>query len=128
MGITMKRGTVVAAAMACATIFGGWSPSAVRAQVLAPSGAYNPGWKYTVHKQTIEVHKDGSTVRHLDLAYAVLAESALQSHHSSDDEAIDRNYVAHDAFLDICPGTGVQSERRSSEKYGVAGLTEKLPC
>jgi transglutaminase-like putative cysteine protease len=40
---------------------------------------YNPGWKYHTHKEHIEVHKDGSSVRKYEYAYTALAESALES-------------------------------------------------
>jgi sterol desaturase/sphingolipid hydroxylase (fatty acid hydroxylase superfamily) len=42
-------------------------------------------------------------------------------HHSSEREAIDRNYAAHFAFIDYVFGTAVVSERRFPEKYGVLG-------
>jgi sterol desaturase/sphingolipid hydroxylase (fatty acid hydroxylase superfamily) len=42
-------------------------------------------------------------------------------HHASDDEAIDKNYAAHYAFLDHIFGTAVRSTKRFPEKYGVVG-------
>src|SRR5262245_13475213 len=42
-------------------------------------------------------------------------------HHSSEREAIDRNYAAHFAFLDYLFGTAVKSDRRFPGKYGVLG-------
>ena len=42
-------------------------------------------------------------------------------HHSSEQEALDRNYAAHFAFLDYLFGTAVKSDRRFPEKYGVLG-------
>lgn len=42
-------------------------------------------------------------------------------HHSSDREALDRNYAAHFAFIDYAFGTAVKSERRFPEQYGVLG-------
>ena len=42
-------------------------------------------------------------------------------HHSSDREAIDRNYAAHFAFIDYLFGTAVKADRRFPEKYGVVG-------
>ncbi len=44
-------------------------------------------------------------------------------HHASDDEAIDRNYAAHYAFLDHLFGTAVKvpSHKPLPEKYGVVG-------
>ena len=42
-------------------------------------------------------------------------------HHSSDDEAIDKNYAAHFAFIDWIFGTAVDSEKKFPDKYGVVG-------
>jgi sterol desaturase/sphingolipid hydroxylase (fatty acid hydroxylase superfamily) len=42
-------------------------------------------------------------------------------HHSSEREAIDRNYAAHFAFIDYLFGTAVKSDRRFPGKYGVVG-------
>ena len=42
-------------------------------------------------------------------------------HHSQDDEAIDKNYAAHFAFLDHLFGTAVQSDRAWPDRYGVVG-------
>ncbi|SIT42857.1 conserved membrane hypothetical protein [Paraburkholderia piptadeniae] len=42
-------------------------------------------------------------------------------HHSSEDEAIDRNYAAHFAFIDYLFGTAVTTGRHFPEKYGVVG-------
>ena len=42
-------------------------------------------------------------------------------HHSSDDEAIDRNYAAHFSFIDSLFGTAVDAEKRFPKKYGVVG-------
>jgi sterol desaturase/sphingolipid hydroxylase (fatty acid hydroxylase superfamily) len=42
-------------------------------------------------------------------------------HHSSEREAIDRNYAAHFAFIDYLFGTAVKSDRRFPGKYGVLG-------
>lgn len=42
-------------------------------------------------------------------------------HHSSEREAIDRNYAAHFAFVDYIFGTAVRSDRRFPGKYGVLG-------
>ena len=42
-------------------------------------------------------------------------------HHSSEDEAIDRNYAAHFAFIDHLFGTAVKSTRTFPNKYGVVG-------
>ncbi len=42
-------------------------------------------------------------------------------HPSQDDDAIDRNYAAHFAFIDCAFGTAVKSERAFPEPYGVVG-------
>jgi sterol desaturase/sphingolipid hydroxylase (fatty acid hydroxylase superfamily) len=43
-------------------------------------------------------------------------------HHASDDEAIDKNYAAHYAFLDYLFGTAVKGTKQQvPEKYGVVG-------
>ena len=42
-------------------------------------------------------------------------------HHASDDEAIDKNYAAHYAFLDYLFGTAVKSKKVFPETYGVVG-------
>ncbi len=42
-------------------------------------------------------------------------------HHSSDDEAIDKNYASSFAFLDYLFGTAVKSDKAFPEKYGVLG-------
>lgn len=55
------------------------------------------------------------------LKYVVVTPDFHHWHHASDDEAIDRNYAAHYAFLDYLFGTAVKSTRRFPEKYGVVG-------
>lgn len=42
-------------------------------------------------------------------------------HHAQDQEALDRNYAAHYAFLDHLFGTAVKSTKRWPEQYGVLG-------
>lgn len=42
-------------------------------------------------------------------------------HHASDDEAIDKNYAAHFAFVDRLFGTLVASDKRLPDEYGVVG-------
>ncbi|MDT5221092.1 MAG: hypothetical protein QOF15_3197 [Mycobacterium sp.] len=42
-------------------------------------------------------------------------------HHSSDDEAIDKNYATQFAFLDRLFGTAVRSDRLFPQNYGVVG-------
>jgi len=53
--------------------------AAANAQAEAENRPYSPGWKYRTHNERIEVHKDGSNVRHYEYAYTALAESALDS-------------------------------------------------
>ena len=55
------------------------------------------------------------------LRYVVVTPDFHHWHHSSDTEAIDRNYAAHYAFLDYLFGTAVKSGKRLPEKYGVVG-------
>ena len=55
------------------------------------------------------------------LRYVIVTPDFHHWHHASDDEAIDRNYAAHYAFLDHLFGTAVRSERRFPERYGVVG-------
>lgn len=55
------------------------------------------------------------------LKYLVVTPDFHHWHHASDDEAIDRNYAAHYAFLDYLFGTAVKSDKRFPEKYGVVG-------
>ncbi|AMP39679.1 sterol desaturase family protein [Ralstonia solanacearum] len=42
-------------------------------------------------------------------------------HHSSEDEAIDKNYAAHFSFIDYLFGTAVKSKKAFPEQYGVVG-------
>lgn len=55
------------------------------------------------------------------LKYIIVTPDFHHWHHSSDQEALDRNYAAHFAFLDYLFGTAVKAERRFPEKYGVLG-------
>ena len=55
------------------------------------------------------------------LRYVLVTPNFHHWHHSQDDEAIDRNYAAHFAFLDHLFGTAVQSDRKWPEHYGVQG-------
>lgn len=55
------------------------------------------------------------------LKYLLVTPDFHHWHHSSEREALDRNYAAHFAFLDYLFGTAVKSERRFPEKYGVLG-------
>lgn len=61
------------------------------------------------------------SVRLGPLRYLVVTPNFHHWHHSQDDEAIDRNYAAHFAFLDHLFGTAVQSGRQWPDRYGVQG-------
>ncbi|HEX7813812.1 sterol desaturase family protein [Dyella sp.] len=55
------------------------------------------------------------------LKYLVVTPDFHHWHHASDEEAIDKNYAAHYAFLDYLFGTAVKSPKKFPEKYGVVG-------
>jgi len=55
------------------------------------------------------------------LRYLIVTPDFHHWHHSSDTEAIDKNYAAHYSFLDYLFGTAVKSNKRLPEKYGVVG-------
>ena len=55
------------------------------------------------------------------LKYLIVTPDFHHWHHSSDREAIDRNYAAHFAFIDHLFRTAVQSDRRFPARYGVLG-------
>ncbi|MBI5257402.1 MAG: sterol desaturase family protein [Burkholderiales bacterium] len=61
------------------------------------------------------------SVRLGPLRYLVVTPNFHHWHHSQDDEAIDKNYAAHFAFLDHLFGTAVQSDRAWPAQYGVVG-------
>jgi sterol desaturase/sphingolipid hydroxylase (fatty acid hydroxylase superfamily) len=61
------------------------------------------------------------SVRLGPLRYVIVTPNFHHWHHSQDDEAIDRNYAAHFAFLDHLFGTAVKSERAWPDRYGVVG-------
>jgi len=61
------------------------------------------------------------SVRLGPLRYVIVTPNFHHWHHSQDDEAIDKNYAAHFAFLDHLFGTAVQSDRKWPERYGVVG-------
>jgi sterol desaturase/sphingolipid hydroxylase (fatty acid hydroxylase superfamily) len=61
------------------------------------------------------------SVRLGPLRYVVVTPNFHHWHHSQDDEAIDKNYAAHFAFLDHLFGTAVQSDREWPNRYGVVG-------
>ncbi|WP_395700635.1 sterol desaturase family protein [Aquabacterium sp.] len=61
------------------------------------------------------------SVRLGPLRYLIVTPNFHHWHHSQDDEAIDKNYAAHFAFLDHLFGTAVQSDREWPHQYGVVG-------
>jgi sterol desaturase/sphingolipid hydroxylase (fatty acid hydroxylase superfamily) len=61
------------------------------------------------------------SVRLGPLRYIIVTPNFHHWHHSQDDEAIDKNYAAHFAFLDHLFGTAVQSDRKWPDQYGVVG-------
>ena len=61
------------------------------------------------------------SVRLGPLRYVIVTPNFHHWHHSQDDEAIDRNYAAHFAFIDHLFGTAVQSDRTWPDRYGVQG-------
>jgi len=61
------------------------------------------------------------SVRLGPLRYLIVTPNFHHWHHSQDDEAIDKNYAAHFAFLDHLFGTAVQSDRKWPDQYGVVG-------
>jgi sterol desaturase/sphingolipid hydroxylase (fatty acid hydroxylase superfamily) len=61
------------------------------------------------------------SVRLGPLRYLIVTPNFHHWHHSQDQEALDRNYAAHYAFLDHLFGTAVNSPKRWPERYGVLG-------
>jgi sterol desaturase/sphingolipid hydroxylase (fatty acid hydroxylase superfamily) len=61
------------------------------------------------------------SVRLGPLRYVVVSPNFHHWHHSQDQEALDRNYAAHYAFLDHLFGTAVRSDKMWPEHYGVLG-------
>ena len=61
------------------------------------------------------------SVRLGPLRYVIVTPNFHHWHHSQDDEAIDKNYAAHFAFIDHLFGTAVQSQRTWPAHYGVVG-------
>jgi len=55
------------------------------------------------------------------LRYLIVTPNFHHWHHAQDDEAIDKNYAAHYAFLDHLFGTAVKSTKLWPEQYGVVG-------
>lgn len=61
------------------------------------------------------------SVRLGPLRYLIVTPNFHHWHHSQDQEALDRNYAAHYAFLDYLFGTAVKSDREWPKDYGVLG-------
>ena len=61
------------------------------------------------------------SVRLGPLRYVIATPNFHHWHHSQDQEALDKNYAAHFAFLDHFFGTAVQSDREWPARYGVVG-------
>ncbi|MCZ8252103.1 MAG: sterol desaturase family protein [Hylemonella sp.] len=61
------------------------------------------------------------SVRLGPLRYVIVTPNFHHWHHSQDQEALDRNYAAHFAFLDYLFGTAVKSTKLWPERYGVLG-------
>lgn len=61
------------------------------------------------------------SVRLGPLRYVIVTPNFHHWHHSQDQEALDRNYAAHFAFLDYLFGTAVKSDREWPRDYGVLG-------
>ena len=61
------------------------------------------------------------SVRLGPLRHLVVTPNFHHWHHSQDNEAIDKNYAAHFAFLDHLFGTAVESGRLWPARYGVVG-------
>lgn len=58
---------------------------------------------------------------HAPLKWLIVTPDFHHWHHSSEREAIDRNYAAQFAFIDYIFGTAVKADRRFPGKYGVVG-------
>ncbi|TAL21123.1 MAG: sterol desaturase family protein [Aquabacterium sp.] len=61
------------------------------------------------------------SVRLGPLRYVIVTPNFHHWHHSQDQEALDRNYAAHLAFLDHLFGTAVKADRVWPKDYGVLG-------
>jgi len=61
------------------------------------------------------------SVRLGPLRYVIVTPNFHHWHHSQDDEALDRNYAAHFAFIDHLFGTAVKSDKPWPADYGVKG-------
>lgn len=61
------------------------------------------------------------SVRLGPLSYVIVTPNFHHWHHSQDNEAIDKNYAAHFAFIDHLFGTAVRADRTWPGRYGVVG-------
>jgi sterol desaturase/sphingolipid hydroxylase (fatty acid hydroxylase superfamily) len=61
------------------------------------------------------------SVRLGPLRYVIVTPNFHHWHHAQDQEALDRNYAAHFAFLDYLFGTAVKADREWPNEYGVLG-------
>ncbi|MBP7564435.1 MAG: sterol desaturase family protein [Burkholderiaceae bacterium] len=61
------------------------------------------------------------SVRLGPLRYVIVTPNFHHWHHAQDEEALDRNYAAHFAFLDYLFGTAVKSDKVWPKQYGVLG-------
>ncbi|GAB2482596.1 sterol desaturase family protein [Comamonas humi] len=61
------------------------------------------------------------SVRLGPLRYVIVTPNFHHWHHSQDQEALDKNYAAHYAFLDYLFGTAVKSDKPWPQDYGVLG-------
>lgn len=61
------------------------------------------------------------SVRLGPLRYVIVTPNFHHWHHSQDQEALDKNYAAHFAFLDHLFGTAVKADREWPKDYGVLG-------
>lgn len=61
------------------------------------------------------------SVRLGPLRYVLVTPNFHHWHHSQDNEALDKNYAAHFAFLDYLFGTAVKTTKLWPEHYGVLG-------
>ncbi|MBL8520958.1 MAG: sterol desaturase family protein [Betaproteobacteria bacterium] len=61
------------------------------------------------------------SVRLGPLSYVIVTPNFHHWHHSQDQEALDRNYAAHFAFIDYLFGTAVKADRTWPLRYGVLG-------
>ncbi len=61
------------------------------------------------------------SVRLGPLRYIIVTPNFHHWHHSQDQEALDKNYAAHFAFLDYLFGTAVKSDKLWPKDYGVLG-------